>query len=88
MHAHLVQPELFSSYVSFLFAKKLVDIKRNKLYVWQNAKIKNFCERNNPFFDAQLHANIVEKIAKRVCSSHLLRAGFHRADWITCGVIL
>ena len=66
MHAHLVQPELFSSYVSFLFAKKLVDIKRNKLYVWQNAKIKNFGERNNPFFDAQLHANIVEKIAKRV----------------------
>ena len=66
MHAHLVQPELFSSYVSFLFAEKLVDIKRNKLYVWQNAKIKNFCERNNPFFDAQLHANIVEKIAKRV----------------------
>ena len=29
-------------------------------------KIKNFCEGNNPFFDALLHANIVEKIAKRV----------------------
>ena len=57
----------YASTIPVIFSStSFVDTKRNKLYVWQNAKIINFCERNNPFFDALLHANIVEKIAKRV----------------------